>query len=182
MYRVSGIDESNEFDYEKLLTTDPAMRVWRFDLLDGVFAATKSGLHRPLDGNEWTDLGVPQEEVYSVDSTPTGDRLYTGTHPAHLYTCTAFSRADTPSSAERGWREVDGFQNLPLRKERYTPRHRNEAHVRSLGPHPHVSSLLVAGVEAGGVHLSDDNGETWEERTTDVPDDVHHLLIRGARR
>jgi len=180
VYRVSGIDEPGEFEYEKVLDTNPAMHVWGFDALDGVFAATRSGLYRSLNGDDWTDLGVPHEEVYSVVATPAGERLYAGTHPAHLYACTAFSEDSTPSPVKCDWREVDGFQDLPSRDEWYTPRHRNEAHIRSVGTHPDAPGRLVAGVEAGGVHLSDNDGETWEERTTDVLDDIHHLLVRGA--
>lgn len=177
---ISGLDKPGELGYEKVLDTDPAMRVREFDAIDGVFAATRSGLYRSLDGDDWTDLGVPREAVYSVVATPEGDRLYAGTHPAHLYACTAFSGNDTSSPAECDWREVDGFQALPSREEWYTLRHRNEAHVRSLGAHLDAPSRIIAGVEAGGVHLSSNDGETWKERTTDVPDDIHHLLVRGA--
>lgn len=180
IYRVSGIDEPGEFEYEKVLDTNPAMHVWGFDALDGVFAATRSGLYRSLNGDDWTDLGVPHEEVYSVVATPAGERLYAGTHPAHLYACTAFSGDNATGPTECDWHEVDGFQDLPSRDEWYTPHHRNEAHIRSLGTHPDAPGRLVAGAEAGGVHLSDDDGETWGERTADVPDDIHHLLVRGA--
>lgn len=180
VYHVSGIDNGTEFDSEKVLDTDTVMRVRRVDGLNGVFAATKSGLYYSLDGDGWTDLTVPQEEVYSVGSNLANDRLYAGTHPAHIYVCTPTSGNSILSLGDCEWDEVDGFQDLPSRDEWHTPRHRNEAHVRSLGTHPDRPHRVIAGVEAGGVHISDDDGETWEERTADVPDDIHHLLIRGA--
>jgi hypothetical protein len=64
--------------------------------------------------------------------------------------------------------------------EWHTPRHRNEAHIRSLGVHPDAPERVVAGVEVGGVHVSDDSGETWTERRNGVHDDVHHVFVLGA--
>jgi photosystem II stability/assembly factor-like uncharacterized protein len=37
----------------------------------------------------------------------------------------------------------------------------------------------VAGVEVGGVHVSDDGGRTWETRSDGVHDDVHELHVVG---
>jgi photosystem II stability/assembly factor-like uncharacterized protein len=169
---------------ETVFDSGRAMRVRRFDGWDGTFAATKTGLYRSTDGGDsWTDLGVPRGEVYSVLGDPAGERLYAGTHPAHLYV----SEDDGQS-----WRELEAFQDLPSRDEWYTPRHRNEAHVRSLGAHPDRPDRVVAGVEVGGVHVSDvvgqrptargtgshvDDGETWTERKEGVHDDVHHVLV-----
>jgi WD40 repeat protein len=180
VYQVSGIERGSEFEHEKVLDTETVMRVRELDGLDGVFAVTKSGLYHSLDGNEWIDLGIPQEEVYSAVSNPSGNRLYAGTHPAHIYVCTTPSADSSRTPNEYEWSEADGFQDLPSRDEWYTPRHRNEAHVRSLRTHHDKPQRVIAGVEAGGVHISDDNVETWEERTAEVPDDIHHLLIRGA--
>src|SRR6056297_1197062 len=128
-------------DAEQVLESDRVMRVRRFDGWDGVFAATKSGLYRSTDGvsasdasrgssdvgDSWTDLNVPREEVYSVLGDPAGERLYAGTHPAHLYV----SEDDGET-----WRELSGFQDLPSRDQWHTPRHRDEAHVRSICAHP----------------------------------------------
>lgn len=68
-------------------------------------------------------------------------------------------------------REIDGFQELPSRDEWCTPRPRNEAHIRRLGAHLDMSSRVIAGVEVGGVHVSEDRGETWTERRDRVHDD-----------
>ena len=158
-------------DAEQVLDSDRAMRIRRFEEWDGAFAATKSGLYRSTDGGDsWTNLDVAREEVYSVLGDPAGKRLYAGTHPAHLYV-----------SEDEGetWRELEGFQNLPSRDEWHTPRHRNEAHVRALRAHPDAPERVIAGVEVGGVHVSDDRGETWTERRNGVHDDVHHVLVLG---
>ena len=176
-------------DATRVLDAGRVMRVRRFAQADGVFACSKTGLYRSTDGGEtWADLGVPRTEVYSALVSPDGERLYAGTHPAHLYV----SQDDGDT-----WRELEALQDLPSREEWYTPRHRDEAHVRSLGAHPDEPDRVVAGVEVGGVHVSEDRGETWTERrggisareasrgssraerSDGVHDDVHHVLVRG---
>jgi hypothetical protein len=165
---VCSPDESFE-DMEKVLDAGDTLRIRTSD--GAAFAATKSGLYRSTDGRSWTNLDVPREEVFSVVTSPDGERLYAGTHPAHLY-------VSTDDGAT--WHELDGLQDLPSREEWHTPRHRNEAHVRSLGVHPDAPERVVAGVEVGGVHVSDDEGETWTERTAGVHGDVHHVLVLDA--
>ncbi|MFB6110319.1 MAG: WD40/YVTN/BNR-like repeat-containing protein [Halodesulfurarchaeum sp.] len=158
-------------DAARPLEANRVMRIRQFPGADGVFACSQSGLHRSTDGGTtWTELNTPREEVYSVRVSPDRECLYAGTHPAHLYV--SEDEGDT-------WRELESFQALPSRDEWYTPRHRNEAHVRSLEAHPAAPDRLIAGVEVGGVHVSDDRGESWTERRTDLDDDVHHVLLLG---
>ncbi|WP_049933674.1 WD40/YVTN/BNR-like repeat-containing protein [Halarchaeum acidiphilum] len=168
VYRFADDDGT---DAEQVLDSGDSLRVRTFDGVAGVFAATTSGLYRSRDGGDtWADLDVPRAEVYSVVASPDGERLYAGTHPAHLYVSTDLGET---------WRELDGFQDLPTRDDWHTPRHRNEAHVRSLGVHPDRPDRMIAGVEVGGVHVSDDRGETWTERRDGLQDDVHHVLVIG---
>lgn len=184
VYRISGPTTGETFESERVLETDRVLRVRTFDSVAGVFAATKSGLYHSLEGTEWVELGVPREEVYSVAVSPSGDRIYAGSHPAHIYVSTSFA----PDSDDRAgeWEELTGFQELPSRSEWHTPRHRNEAHVRSLGFHPETPERLIAGVEVGGVHVSDDQGETWDERRIGFDaqhsNDVHHVLLQESDR
>lgn len=182
VYRISGPNTGETFESEQVLETDRAMRIRTFASVAGAFAATKSGLYHSLDGTEWVDLGVPREEVYSVAASPSGERLYAGTHPAHVYVTTSFSSDSEDRQCE--WEELTGFQELPSRSEWHTPRHRNEAHVRGLETHSEEPERLIAGVEVGGVHVSDDRGATWSERPIafDAPhsNDVHHVLVRTS--
>jgi photosystem II stability/assembly factor-like uncharacterized protein len=167
-----GVVRSPDGTLEETEQTLDAGDTLRVRVFDGIaFAATRSGLYRSTDGESWTDLGVPREEVFSVATSPDGERLYAGTHPAHLYVST--------DSGER-WHELEGLQDLPSREEWHTPRHRDEAHVRSLGTHPDAPERVVAGVEVGGVHVSEDRGETWTERRAGVHDDIHHVLVLDA--
>ena len=155
---------------ERVLDAERVLRVRSFEGVRGVLAATQSGLFHSRSGDAWTDLGVPLSEVYSVAAAPDGGRIYAGTHPAHVY---------VSENRGRSWRELLGFRELPSRDEWHTPRHRGEAHVRSLHVHPDAPDRVIAGVEVGGVHVSDDRGETWEERKEGVHDDVHHVLVPG---
>lgn len=161
-------------DSRRVLKSDRVLRVRRFG--DSVFAATRSGLFRSRDsGRTWRNLDVPRREVYSVLVSPDAERLYAGTHPAHLYV-----------SANDGttWDEVESIQDVPSRATWHTPRHRNEAHIRSLSAHPDSPERVIAGVEVGGVLVSDDCGESWDERRAglqteradDLQYDVHHVL------
>jgi photosystem II stability/assembly factor-like uncharacterized protein len=160
-------------DTDRVLDAGDTLRVRAFSN-HGVFAATRVGLFRSTDrGSTWKDLGVPREEVFSVVASPDGESLFAGTHPAHLY---------RSSDDGESWAELAGFQDLPSRGEWYTPRHRDEAHVRSLGVHPDAPDRVVAGVEVGGVHVSEDGGETWSERRDSLHDDVHHVLVRGPEK
>ena len=167
IYRAS-IDEID--DATRVLDSKRVLRIRKFG--DTVFAATQSGLFRSTDdGTTWTNLGVPRDEVYSVFMSPDDERLYAGTHPAHLYV--------SPDEGN-SWRELEGLQDLPSREEWRLPRHRNQAHVRSLGAHPNAPERVIAGIEVGGVHVSDDNGDTWTERRDGLHDDVHHVLVRDS--
>lgn len=166
-------------DVEWVLDSGVTLGIHTFEEY-GSFAASKTGLYHSEDqGKTWDRLDVPQTEVYAVAVSPDGSRLYAGTHPAHMYVSTDKGKT---------WSELLGFQELPSRDQWHTPRHRGKSHVRSLGVHEGAPNRIVAGVEVGGIHVSDDNGETWAERREgletergdDLQYDVHHVLVVTA--
>ncbi|GKZ15987.1 hypothetical protein HAL_38680 [Haladaptatus sp. T7] len=178
VYRISGLRESGGTTAEKLLDAEKVFRVEQFDGPDGLFVAAKSGVYYSPDGDEWTTLSVPDEEVYSVTVAPSGERLYAGTRPARLFV--ADFGSGVPSDAE-AWAEVVGFRELRDRIDWGLDRHDGLAQIRSLRTHPDAPERLVAGVEVGGVHVSDDGGENWRSRCIDCDaphtDDIHHLVL-----
>lgn len=146
---------ANLDDAELVLDAGNTLRVRTFENL-GSFAATKTGLYHSADGGaSWTNLDVPRTQVDSVVVSPDGSRLYAGSPPGHIY---------VSSDSGDTWSELEGFRALPSRGRWGTPRHGGRAHVRSLGVHPDTPHRLIAGVEVGGVHVSEDDGVTWTER------------------
>jgi hypothetical protein len=181
VYRVEGVRDEGETTVRRVLAADRVFRLRRFDALDGLFAAARSGLYRSLDGDDWERIPVPEAEVYAVAAAPAGDRLYVGTRPARLFVADVSSAAPSDASA---WEAVSGFDALRDRCDWGLDRHDGVAQVRSLRTHPTAPDRLVAGVEVGGVHVSDDGGATWTTRRIegfDAPhtDDVHHLAGDG---
>lgn len=170
-----GVYRASELPFDdatNILDAGRVMRIKHPHSSNGIYACSKTGLYRSTDrGETWSNLDVPRDEVYSTCTSPDGERLYAGTHPAHLY---------VNENSGASWRELKGFQELPSREEWFTPRHRNEAHIRSLDTHPDTPDRVIAGVEVGGVHISDDRGETWHERRDGLHDDVHHVLVQDS--
>lgn len=161
VWRIDGTDH----DGDRMLSAGAGpLTTWRVKRLGGdLYAATEAGLFRSADGGfSWTDLSVPTTPVFSVCVGPEG-RVYAGTHPPRVY-----------ASTQQGWTECDGLQDQPSRSEWDSPVH-EEGQVRHLDIPPEQPERVVAGVERGGVHLSDDRGETWRERRAGVWDDIHHL-------
>lgn len=176
IYRLSAGADSPE-DPTRVAATGRVKRVRTFDGVAGVFAATETGLYHSPAGRDWTRLGVPEKSVYAVGATPNGERLFAGTRPAHLYVTSI--EGDLDSGPDLSWTELEGFRELPSRADWGLPRHDNIAQVRDVGVHPEAPDRVVAGVEVGGVHVSEDGGETWVERSAGVNDDVHELHLVG---
>ncbi len=179
VYQVHSLDDSGPAT--RSLESGRVERLRQFDALPGIFAATKTGLYHSTDGEAWTDLGVPEEAVYSVGAHPDGDRLYAGTRPAHVFEA-SLDRGDadaTPHGDGLDWERNEGFDDIESRDEWRLPRHDNLAQVRDLHFDPAAESRLVVGIEVGGVYVSDDAGETWTERSDGTHDDVHELHVAG---
>lgn len=172
IYRLDGVTDGTDATIRKTLDASDVVRLRTFDAFDGVFAATADGLFHSPDGETWTDLSVPQPAVYTVAAGPAG-RLYAGTRPAHVYV--AEIGEGGVRDADPDWRELDGFRDLPSVSEWQLPRHDDLAQVRDLYAPADEPGRVVAGVEVGGVHVSDDGGETWTERREGVDDDIHEF-------
>ena len=179
VYRVAGVDGPADTTAERVLDAGRVYRVQEVDGPDGLFAAAESGLYHSPDGTEWTAVPLPTDNSYAVAVDPAGERLYVGTRPSRLFVADVASGVPTD---ERAWDELDGFRDLRERSDWGLPRHDGISQVRSLCTHADAPERLVVGVEVGGVHVSDDRGATWTDRSIDgfdAPhtDDIHHLTL-----
>lgn len=181
VYRMDDPRDSDDPTAERVLDAAQVFRLRQFEAPDGVFAATESGLYYSTDGAEWQTLSVPEAPVYAVTADPSGERIYAGTRPARVFVADVGSAV---SADETDWEAVAGFEALRDRTDWGLARHDGVAQVRSLHTYPEAPDRLLAGIEVGGVYVSDDRGASWESRCIDgfdAPhtDDIHHLAPAG---
>lgn len=138
--------------------------------LDGtLFAATDDGLVRSTGGHTWTACGVPEPAAVAVAASPDGRHLYAGTRPAHVY---------VSSDGGESWQQSEAFASFPGR-EAWENLGDVGPQVRAFAVHPHAPDRVIAGVEAAGVYVSTDRGDTWERRSDGLNPDVHGLTALG---
>ncbi|MFP4590873.1 MAG: WD40/YVTN/BNR-like repeat-containing protein [Halobacteriales archaeon] len=174
LFRVDEIPFERS-DAEKVLDCGMVTAVETFAHAEGVFVASTDGAFRSVDGGDtWADLGVPRgdrfwhagrSEVWSINVTP--QAWYAGTNDPYLF-----------RSVDEGetWMELKGFRELPSRGYWESPIDPHYARLRVLESVPGRPEHLIAGVEAGGIHLSRDGGRTWLDRRDAIVDDVHQVL------
>jgi photosystem II stability/assembly factor-like uncharacterized protein len=104
-------------------------------------------------------------DVFSLAVGPDG-AVYAGTEPSALF------RSDDDG---RTWRELAGLLELPSRPTWSFPPRPWTSHVRWIAPSPHEPDLLLAGIELGGLMLSEDGGATWADHRPGAQRDVHSL-------
>ena len=174
LYRTETVP-FEEDDLELVLETGMVNAVEAFEHADGVVAATAEGGYRSSDGGEtWEDLEVPTgsrfwhagaSEVWAFLATADG-ALYAGTNDPYMY-----------RSVDDGetWNELKGFREIPSRGHWESPIDPHYARLRVIENVPGRPQHIIAGVEAGGIHLSEDGGRTWKDRRDTIIDDVHQV-------
>ena len=145
-----------------------------------VFVGTfSSGLFRSTDGGEtfeqvietvWdaaSGHSLAGDPVTAVTVSPHDPGVvWVGTEPSALY-----RSIDAGESFDR----LDGLTDVPSAAEWSFPPRPDTHHVRWIAVDPNEPQRLLVGVEAGTLLLTDDGGETWQDRPPGSRRDNHQL-------
>jgi photosystem II stability/assembly factor-like uncharacterized protein len=134
---------------------------------DTIYAGTDhSGLfYSKTGGARWlrADPNVPRMMLYSVLALSGG--VIVGTIPSAVY-----------RSKEGGWQELEGVRRNSGAAS-FPPSPELQSRTRYLTCDPMDSRRLYAGIEVGGLLLSDDGGQNWTPANEGLTDaDVHQVL------
>jgi photosystem II stability/assembly factor-like uncharacterized protein len=127
----------------------------------------EGGVRRTSDsGRSWADCALPETGVFSLAISAADGVVYAGTEPSRLF------RSNDQGTS---WRELEALLDLPSRPSWSFPPRPWTSHVRWIAPSPHEASLLLVGIELGGLMRSSDGGETWQDHRPGAQRDVHSL-------
>ena len=134
------------------------------------------GLYRSDDAGEtWQSVGpgITEDKVISVAVSPHEFNqgygvVWAGTEPSRLF------RSEDGGDS---WRECVALQNLPSKPNWYFPARPYTHHVRKIQLDPHDPDRLFVAVHEGGVMVSRDRGQTFEDYCPDSEFDPHGLAM-----
>jgi photosystem II stability/assembly factor-like uncharacterized protein len=125
------------------------------------------GVWRSSDGGaSFEDAGLPADDVFSIAVSPVDGAVYAGCEPSML-----FRSRDGAAS----WEELSSLREIPSAPTWSFPPRPWTSHVRWIAPNPHDADRLLVGIELGGVMLSEDGGQTWEDHRPGAQPDCHAL-------
>jgi len=132
-----------------------------------IYAGTEhSGLfYTKSGGARWlrADPNVPKMMLYAALAF--GGGVMVGTVPSAVY------RRETG-----GWQELEGVR-LNSAAAKFPPSPELQSRTRCLTYDPASPNRLYAGIEVGGLLVSDDNGNHWEPANKGLTDaDIHEIL------
>jgi photosystem II stability/assembly factor-like uncharacterized protein len=119
---------------------------------DGVYALDGGGSRRVWEG-----------DAHSCAIGPDG-AWYAGAEPAMIF---------RSRNRGAGWTRLASIGELPTRGEWTFPPPPHEPHVLSIDSLPGRDGTVLAGIEVGGVIISEDGGDTWRELNEGIYVDVH---------
>jgi photosystem II stability/assembly factor-like uncharacterized protein len=122
-------------------------------------------------GAGWADAGLPSTDVFSVAYSPADGVAYAGCEPSALWT-----------RRNGQWEELSALRELPSAPTWSFPPRPWTSHVRWIAPSPHDASVILVGIELGGLMRSEDGGETWEDHRPGAHRDVHSLAWHRTQR
>jgi photosystem II stability/assembly factor-like uncharacterized protein len=140
---------------------------------DTLYVGTSDeGLFKSLDGGRsWERLlGSEHPRVTAVAVSPVDGAVYAGTEPSAL-----FVSRDGGGS----WRELEEMRKLPSQPTWSFPPRPWTSHVRAIALSFTDPELVVVGIELGGILMSIDGGETWQDQRPGAQPDCHSLCAHS---
>jgi photosystem II stability/assembly factor-like uncharacterized protein len=141
---------------------------------DRVYVGTfDEGVRVTEDGGEtWRSSALEDPRVLSLAVSRAHEVdgrsvVYAGTEPSNLY---------RSEDGGRTWHLLRALRELPSEPRWSFPGRPWTHHVRTIALHPTDPSLLVVGIELGGVMRSADGGATWTDHNPQAHSDAHRLL------
>ena len=145
-----------------------------FEQDSGIWFAgvNKGGVYRSKDdGATWEacNNGLTSTDLYSLAAAKVDGkaRLFAGTEPVHL------SYSDDLGD---NWAEMEGMQDVPNMDKWRFPAPPHIGHLKHINFAPSDVNTIYASVEQGGLYVSHDAGETFDEIPGPI-DDVHRVVI-----
>ena len=124
------------------------------------------GVWESDDGGEtWHDAELPAADVFSVAVSAADGAVYAGCEPSALWV----------RRGGDGWQELPALRELPSAPTWSFPPRPGTSHVRWIAPSPHDPSVVLVGIELGGLMRTGDGGETWADHRPGAQRDVHQL-------
>jgi photosystem II stability/assembly factor-like uncharacterized protein len=163
--------------------TDRALTFWQMSCIQvdpdnpkKVYAGTEhSGMFITKDGGkDWqrAEPNVPILEMSAMLALP--GKVLVGTRPAALYS------HDVHQEGSR-WQEVKGIRQGAFGGT-FPPNPDLAPRTRVLTTENNSGNRLYAGIEVGGILVSDDDGETWVKRNDGLTDpDLHQILSASKK-
>jgi photosystem II stability/assembly factor-like uncharacterized protein len=127
------------------------------------------------DGATWAicNEGLTETDIYSLATVEVEGkvRIFAGTEPVHLF-----------YSDDLGahWAEMPSIQNVPNMEKWRFPAPPHIGHLKHINFAPNDPKTIFASVEQGGLYVSHDAGESFDEIPGPI-DDVHRLVISPSR-
>ena len=135
-------------------------------------ARADGGIYRSTDGGRaWTEAGALGgfEELSCLAADPRfPDHLLAGMEPAALF---------RSHDGGRTWEEDPAIRRMSRENGWSVPWSDAPGHVRTIAIDPNAPERIYLAIEVGGVVLTEDGGQTWENVHGGIHDDVHSVAV-----
>jgi len=165
---------------EDWVQTDRALTFWQMSCIQvdpdnpkKVYAGTEhSGMFVTNDGGKDWSRAEPNVPILEMSALlALSGKLLVGTRPAALYV----------SSQGKGWQEIKGVRQGAFGGT-FPPNPDLAPRTRVLTQENQANGRLYAGIEVGGILVSDDDGETWTKCNDGLTDPDMHQILPAKKR